>query len=104
MAAFKPRNVAIAAGVICAGVFGVSRMGDFKTPGMQNIENRHAAAGGGHTHTPAQASPLGSQTQTRGAQLEEKGVGSKDFQDKHADQKPEVSCPRSPFGGDEIEC
>jgi len=34
---------------------------DFKTPGIKNIENRHAAAGGSHSSTPAQASKMGDQ-------------------------------------------
>lgn len=70
---FKPRSVVIAAGTVCAGVFIVSRMDNFKTPGVRNIENRHSAAGGGHSHTPAGGSPLGKEDQVGGRQLEEKG-------------------------------
>lgn len=49
-------------------------MGEIKTPGMKNIENRHAAAGGGHTHTPATASPLGQQDTVMGTHAKDKGA------------------------------
>lgn len=73
MAAFKPRNVAIIAGVVCTSIFAFNKMGDFKTPGMQNIENRHSAAGGGHNHTPAGGSKMGSESDAEGKQVGEKG-------------------------------
>jgi len=55
------------AGGIAAGI-GLLVYGreDFKTPGIKNIENRHAAAGGGHSSTPAQASPMGNQNDGQG--------------------------------------
>lgn len=73
MAAFKPRNVAVITGVVCTSIFAFNKMGDFKTPGMQNIENRHSAAGGGHNHTPAGGSKMGSESDIEGKQLGEKG-------------------------------
>ena len=55
------------AGGIAAGIgLLVYGMDDFKTPGIKNIENRHAAAGGGHSSTPAQASPMGNQNDGQG--------------------------------------
>jgi len=52
-------------------------MGEIKTPGMKNIENRHAAAGGGHTHTPATASPMGQQDTVMGTHAKDKGASSR---------------------------
>jgi len=61
------RPVLLMAGGIAAGI-GLLVYGrdDFKTPGIKNIENRHAAAGGGHSSTPAQASPMGNQDDGQG--------------------------------------
>ena len=54
-----PRVMATIGAAAGVGYLAFNYMGDFKTPGMKNIENRHAAAGGGHTHTPSIASKLG---------------------------------------------
>lgn len=43
---------------------------------MKNIENRHAVAGGGHTHTPATASPLGQEDTVMGTHQKDKGASS----------------------------
>lgn len=61
-----PRVLAIAGGALGVGYVAISMMGDFKTPGMKNIENRHTAAGGAPSHTPARASPMGREDLTVG--------------------------------------
>lgn len=71
---FRPRHVAITAGVVCTGIFALNQMSDLKTPGIKNIENRHSAAGGGHSHVPAAASPMGKEDQPEGRQKEEAGM------------------------------
>jgi hypothetical protein len=61
------RPVILMAGGIAAGI-GLLVYGgnDLKTPGIRNIENRHAAAGGGHSSTPAQASMMGDEKSGEG--------------------------------------
>ena len=66
-------------------------MEDFKTPGVRNIEKRHSAAGGAHTHTPAGGTKMGDENSTQGRQETEKGMSSKYFQENFGNQGPEVS-------------
>lgn len=74
MASFRPRYVAMITAALCAGIYGVGQMKDLKTPGMQNIENRHSSAGGSGTHTPAAASPMGRADLKEGKQDTQKGA------------------------------
>lgn len=61
------RPVILMAGGIAAGI-GVLVYGrnDFRTPGIKNIENRHSAAGGSDSSTPAQASMMGNTESVEG--------------------------------------
>jgi len=65
MAASRP-VLLMGAGI--AGGIGLLVYGrdDFKTQGIKNIENRHTAAGGSASSTPAQASPMGNQSDGAG--------------------------------------
>lgn len=65
MAASRPL-ILMGAGI--AGGIGLLVYGrdDFKTPGIKNIENRHSAAGGAPSSTPARASKMGDQNSGAG--------------------------------------
>ncbi|KAL8908826.1 MAG: hypothetical protein Q9207_000552 [Kuettlingeria erythrocarpa] len=64
---------------------------EFRTFGVQNIEKRFTAGGGAPNHTPGQATKLGSHTDVTGNQLNHKGVGTPQHEEKIAEQRPEVS-------------
>lgn len=88
---FKPKTIGIAALVASGGFVAFSQMGDLKTPGMRNIEKRHAAAGGGHSHTPGMATKLGDEENVEVKTMGRKGgTGTPYHEDKFSDQKPEV--------------
>jgi len=69
-----PRVLATVGAAGGMGYLAITYMGDFKTPGMKNIENRHAAAGGGHTHTPSIASKLGDEQDVATRAEKDKGM------------------------------
>ena len=58
------------------GYVALSRMDNFKTPGIRNIEARHSAAGGGDNHTPASASPMGRSDLTEGRHAASNSTGT----------------------------
>jgi len=69
-----PRVLATVGAAGGMGYLAMTYMGDLKTPGMKNIENRHAAAGGGHTHTPSIASKLGDEQDVATRAEKDKGM------------------------------
>ena len=70
----RARTLAISAAGLGGVYFIGTRLDDFKTPGMRNIERRHTAAGGAPHHTPAQGSKMGSEEEAEGRQETQKGV------------------------------
>ena len=62
---------------------------DGKTPAVGNIEKAYSRAGASNTSTPGHATKLGTQEQVSASGAQ--GVGSKQFEDAHQDQRVEVS-------------
>jgi len=66
----------------------------FRTPGVENIENRYSAGGGAKTHLPGSATPLGRSDLVTGNTEHQQGIGTEKFAKSQGDQKPAVS-PRT---------
>ena len=66
----------------------------YKTPGVQNIEDRYSAGGAHPTHTPGVATKRGSATENESrAQDGHKGPDSEHFKEKHSAQQSEPVWP-----------
>ncbi|KAL8700502.1 MAG: hypothetical protein Q9224_000935 [Gallowayella concinna] len=84
-----PRKI-IAGGAIIAFLASPYAPSLFRTPGVQSIEDRWSAGGGGRNHTPGGGTPLGKRDEVMGNQLAHEGMGSPKHQEKIGEQKPEV--------------
>lgn len=65
----------------------------FRTPGVQNIENRYSSGGGSKHHTPGAGTMRGNSDDVapRGDEWNKKsGMGSAEWQEKIAEQKADV--------------
>ena len=69
----RARTLAVTAAGLGGVYFVGTRLNDFKTPGVRNIERRHTSAGGADTHTPAIASKMGDEEAVMGRQETQKG-------------------------------
>ncbi|MCJ1272178.1 hypothetical protein MMC22_012086, partial [Lobaria immixta] len=64
----------------------------FRTPGVQNIENRYSSGGGSKHHTPGAGTTRGNSDDVapRGDERNESsGMGSKEWKERIADQRPD---------------
>ena len=75
-----------------APYLGIELPNPFRTPAVQNIESRYSAGGGSQTHLPGAATKRGDYDNVVPNIDSHKGVGTKHFQEKVADQKGNVSC------------
>lgn len=66
----------------------------FRTPGVQNIENRYSAGGGSKNHLPGAGTKRGDPDQVVGNTETDKGIGSPHHEAHYQGQKPDVSAQR----------
>ena len=66
----------------------------FRTPGVQNIENRYSAGGGSKNHLPGAATKRGNSESVDANTETAKGIGSPHHEAHYQGQKPDVSAYR----------
>ncbi|KAL9135914.1 MAG: hypothetical protein Q9175_002887 [Cornicularia normoerica] len=62
----------------------------FRTPGVQNIENRYSAGGGSKNHLPGAATKRGDYDSVVGNTETAKGIGSPHHEAHYQGQKPDL--------------
>ncbi|KAI9880400.1 MAG: hypothetical protein M1830_003440 [Pleopsidium flavum] len=71
------------------GLNPISRI--FRTPGVENIENRFSSGGGTKTHIPGAATRRGDSENVSSGAQKDQGIGSDKFREKVGEQKPDGS-------------